>query len=91
MSKVFSRMRDELGVENVKPLHGFRAYVATDLLIKGVDSILVRDILRHKELSTTLKYVNRSNIPYHESINLLNTPAPANRLSPTLVQQDEEN
>ena len=91
MSKVFSRMRDELGVENVKPLHGFRAYVATDLLIKGVDSILVRDILRHKELSTTLKYVNRSNIPYHESINLLNTPAPANRLSPTLVQQDEDN
>ena len=84
-------MRDELGVEKVKPLHGFRAYVTTDLLIKGVDSILVRDFLRHKELSTTLKYVNRSNIPYHDSINLLNTPAPANRLSPTLVQQDEEN
>ena len=55
MSKVFSRMRDELGLEKVKPLHGFRAYVATDLLIKGVDSILVRDILRHKDLSTTLK------------------------------------
>ena len=75
----------------MKPLHGFRAYVATDLLAKGVDSILVRDILRHKELSTTLKYVNRSNISYHESINRLNTPAPANRLSPTLVQQDEDN
>ena len=91
MSKVFSRMRDKLGVEKVKPLHGFRTYVTTELLIKGVDSILVRDILRHKDLSTTLKYVNRSNIPYHDSINLLNSPATVNSLSPTLVQQDDDN
>ena len=84
-------MRDKLGVEKVKPLHGFRSYVTTDLLIKGVDSVLVRDILRHKDISTTLKYVNRSNMPYHEAINLLNTPAATNTRSPTLVQQDDDN
>ena len=56
MSKVFSTMRDELGVEKEKSLHGFRAYVTTDLLIKGVDTILVRDFLRDPE-TRSLTYV----------------------------------
>ena len=56
MSKVFSRMRDELGVEKVKPLNGYRDYVTTGLLIKGVDSILVRNFLRDPE-TRSLTYV----------------------------------
>ena len=71
MGKTFDRMCNRLGINGVKPLHGFRAFVTTRLLQNGVDVSLVRDILRHKELSTTLGYLNRSKMPYLEAINRL--------------------
>ena len=71
MGKTFDRICNRLGIAEVKPLHGFRAFVATRLLQNGVDVSLVRDILRHKELSTTLGYINRSKMPYLEAMNRL--------------------
>ena len=71
MGKTFDRICNRLGIDGVKPLHGFRAFVATKLLQNGVDVSLVRDILRHKELSTTLGYLNRSKMPYLDAMNRL--------------------
>ena len=71
MGKTFGRICSRLGIDGVKPLHGFRAFVATKLLKNGVDISLVRDILRHKDLSTTLGYLNRSKMPYLEAMNRL--------------------
>ena len=71
MGKTFDRICNRLGIDGAKPLHGFRAFVATKLLQNGVDVSLVRDILRHKELSTTLGYLNRSKMPYLDAMNRL--------------------
>ena len=71
MGKTFDRICNRLEIDGVKPLHGFRAFVATKLLQNGVDVSLVRDILRRKELSTTLGYLNRSKMPYLDAMNRL--------------------
>lgn len=41
-----------------KPLHGFRAGVATELLRQGASRVHVQRLLRHEDLSTTMIYLD---------------------------------
>ena len=90
MSQTFDRIQRRLGIEGVKPFHGFRAYVATQLLQNGVDVSMVRDIRRHRELTTTLSFLNRSKMPYLNAVNKL----PGSKVKPsrsyTLVLQNQK-
>jgi len=75
MGQSFKRMQTRLGIDQgIKPLHGFRAYVTTQLLQHGVDISMARDILRHRDLNTTIGYLNRSKMPYRDAVNRLPTP-----------------
>jgi integrase len=58
MARPFSRHFAELGFDAVKPLHGFRASVATLLLNQGASPVLVMKLLRHSSISTTMSYHN---------------------------------
>ena len=44
--------------------HRLRAYFATDAKDRGFDSFLIRDLMRHRNLTTTNDYVGRST-PLH--------------------------
>ena len=90
MTQTFDRIQRRLGIQGVKPLHGFRAFVATQLLQNGVDVSIVRDILRHKELTTTLSYLNRSKMPYHDAMNKLPGIKVNHLNSSTLVLQESK-
>jgi len=80
MTQTFSRMQKQLDIRNVKPLHGFRSFVATRLLENGIDLSITRDILRHKDIQTTLSYVNRAKMPYQDAVNRLSQNSEKNRL-----------
>ena len=71
MTQTFSRMQKQLNIRNVKPLSGFRSFVATRLLESGIDISITRDILRHKDIQTTLGYLNRAQMPYQDAVNRL--------------------
>jgi len=58
MARPFSRHFAALGFEAVKPLHGFRASVATLLLNQGASPVLVQKLLRHSSITTTMSYHN---------------------------------
>jgi integrase len=61
----------ELNILGVKPLHGIRATVITSLLEKGVDVLKVQMLAGHKDYSTTLGYLNRSNFSTKDLVALL--------------------
>ena len=58
MSRPFSRHFRALGIEGVKPLHGFRASVASQLLNSGASPVAVQALLRHANIQTTMGYHN---------------------------------
>ena len=60
MSKRFKRHQIALNIKGVKPVHGFRATVCTKLLKSGMSPVKVQNLLRHRRLETTLKYLNTS-------------------------------
>lgn len=72
LSKAIKRHCLGVGISDTDPLHTARSTVATRLLQRGVDSAYVRAILGHQNIKTTLKYyINVSNLPLHDSVNLL--------------------
>ena len=58
MAKTFKRQLSALGITGVKPLHGFRATLASRLLNAGASPVAVQALLRHNNLQTTLGYHN---------------------------------
>ena len=58
MSKAFQRHFPALGITGIKPIHGFRATVASNLLNAGVSPVAVQALLRHANIQTTLGYHN---------------------------------
>lgn len=57
MSRCFKRYLDKLGIKGIKPLHGYRASLATRLLQNGTDLVTVQKIMRHEQLETTRLYI----------------------------------
>jgi integrase len=59
---IWQRMRTAAKIEDVR-LHDLRHTVGTYAGQSGANAFLVRDLLRHKNLSMTGRYVNRSDDP----------------------------
>ena len=57
MSRCFKRYLDKIGIKGIKPLHGYRASLATRLLQNGTDLVTVQKIMRHEQLETTRLYI----------------------------------
>jgi len=60
LARVFKSHLNEMGIRNIKPLHGFRSTVISRLLNNGVSGVIVQGLVRHKNISTTLSYFNRA-------------------------------
>ena len=52
------RIQGRLGIERVWSLHKLRHFFATKLLRNGVNIETVRELLRHRELSSTARYAH---------------------------------
>ncbi len=68
----FGRHMKKLGITGVKPLHGFRATVASRLINEvGTDISHVQEILGHSDVSTTLLYKDHNMIPLKKAVSSL--------------------
>ncbi len=56
--KVFIRIREEAQLPKGFKVHGFRRYFADRARREGVDVYILKELLRHKDVKTTLKYVD---------------------------------
>ena len=64
---------DALGISGIKPLHGFRAAFCRNLGISGAPLPILKDLMRHKDLQTTLRYMDiHSPSDKLRAVNLLN-------------------
>ena len=64
---------DALGISGIKPLHGFRAAFCRNLGISGAPLPILKDLMRHKDLQTTLRYMDiHSPKDKLRAVNLLN-------------------
>lgn len=63
ITKRYARLAAIQDWQHVSP-HRLRAFFATDAKEKGVDSFTIRDLMRHKTISTTNLYVGQSS-PEH--------------------------
>jgi integrase len=53
------KIRDLAGLpKDFRPLHGLRHYYATELASKGVDITVISELLGHKSVGITMRYVN---------------------------------
>jgi integrase len=59
---IWSRIRTAAGLEDVR-MHDLRHTVGTYAGQSGANAFLVRDLLRHKNLAMTGRYVNRADDP----------------------------
>ena len=62
------KFQKQLGVNGPKPLHGYRASVATELLSTKHNPIHVQQLLRHERIETTQLYLNASYLPLQELV-----------------------
>ena len=47
-----------LGISGVKPMHGFRAAFCRNLGLSGAPLPILKDLMRHRNLETTLRYMD---------------------------------
>jgi integrase len=69
--KAFFWILKELGIQKpIKPLHGYRATLATELLSDPTNSpVYVQKLLGHKDIATTLIYLNTDRIEVSKILN----------------------
>ncbi|MBF0240420.1 MAG: tyrosine-type recombinase/integrase [SAR324 cluster bacterium] len=70
-SQPFERIKEKFGFSGIKPVHGFRATVATRLLESNVNITTVQSLLRHEKIETTRGYLNTSNLPVKQAVDIL--------------------
>jgi len=63
------KFQKSIGVNGPKPLHGYRASVATELLSSNHNPIHVQHLLRHERIETTQLYLNASYLPLQDLVN----------------------
>ena len=62
LGRAFARLQEEAGIkESIKPLHGFRAFFATELHNLGASIYGIKELLRHSSISTTERYIDKRN------------------------------
>lgn len=58
LTAAMRKFQQSIGIYEVKPIHGFRSTLATQLASKkGTNLLHVQKILRHRDISTTMGYV----------------------------------
>lgn len=62
LTQTFRRICKRLGIENRKPLHSIRSFVATQALASGADVTVVQALLGHSSIQTTLRYVAKERL-----------------------------
>jgi len=62
------KFQKEIGVNGPKPLHGYRASIATELLSSNHNPVHVQHLLRHERLTTTQLYLNSSYLPLQDLV-----------------------
>ncbi len=67
MESAWQRVRAAAGFPDVR-LHDLRHTVGTMVSRSGANAFLIRDVLRHKTLAMTGRYVNRDNDPVREAV-----------------------
>ena len=65
------KFQKSIDLDGPKPLHGYRASVATELLSGNMNPIHVQHLLRHERISTTELYLNTTHLPLQELVNSL--------------------
>jgi integrase len=56
--KIFTRIKTEAGLPKKFTIHAFRRYFANRARKEGVDLYTLKDLLRHKDVKTTFKYLD---------------------------------
>ncbi len=71
LTQAFSRILTRVGINGVKPVHGYRASLATRLIKRGVGLVEVQKILRHRQIDTTRQYVDSIQLDLHQAVDAL--------------------
>lgn len=69
LGRPIRKILQEMGISGVKPLHGIRASVITNLLADGFSLSWVQKLARHKDLETTRGYQNSLKIDIRDMVN----------------------
>jgi integrase/recombinase XerD len=70
VNRMFAYYKKKAGIEKVGGIHVFcRHSVATILVAKGCDIRLVKELLRHKDIRTTLRYAHVADRTLRERYN----------------------
>ncbi|MBU2645211.1 tyrosine-type recombinase/integrase [bacterium] len=90
LTGTFAKHLQALGIKGVKPLHGFRATVASRLINEvGTDISHVQEILGHSDVSTTLLYKDHNMIPLKKAVSSLSNGA-TDIVMPSLNNKEQD-
>jgi len=68
LTRGISKALTECGIEGVKPLHGLRGTVLTELSRAGVDVVKIQKIAGHREITTTRRYINADTLEIADAL-----------------------
>lgn len=71
IKKSFNKAKDAAGIQNFR-FHDLRHTVATRLVEKGIDLLVVMEILGHTKIETTMRYAHPTPKRKSDAINVLN-------------------
>jgi integrase len=69
-SRSMKRIQDKLGIQGIKPLHGFRAYYCTKLANSGRNALQIKRLMRHTSLETTKLYFDEAETDLDGAVNV---------------------
>ena len=72
IKKSFNKAREAAGIKNFR-FHDLRHTVATRLVEKGIDLLVVMDILGHSKIETTMRYAHPIPKRKSDAISVLNS------------------
>ena len=62
ITRIFRELRDQIGSKVKQPIHAFRHAVANELFEATGDIYIVKELLRHKNIKTTQRYLNSARV-----------------------------
>lgn len=78
ISRTVSRYVKAAGISQKVTAHSFRHFCATHLLRQGIDIAVVKDLLGHRDIGTTMKYTHSSNSLRRSAIDHISIPGLSN-------------
>lgn len=71
-NKEWIKIRNKAGLHDFK-FHGLRHTVATYLIKAGVTAVVVKEILAHSDISTTMRYIHIDSMDMSNAMSILNS------------------